>query len=134
MRPPDSLALAIGGVLVSAVAASFWYVTRNRITPAEREKRRRALVHLRGRMNDAEVTDITEEAVYYSYSVHGVNYLASQEIAPIRHLLRDNLGSLVGPATVKFISKNPVNSIVVCEDWSGFLRGTKHSAIKGAQR
>src|SRR5687767_10031120 len=129
MRPPDSLAFAIGGVLVSAVAVSFWYVTRNRITPAEREKRRRELVHLRGRMIDAEVTDITEEVVYYSYSVHGVDYLASQEIASIRHLMQENLGTLVGPATAKFITRNPVNSIVISEGWSGFLRGMKHSTI-----
>jgi len=32
--------------------------------------------------------------------------------------------SMVGPASVKYDPRNPANSIVLCEQWSG-LRGKK---------
>ena len=130
MRPGYEVAVAVAGVILSAVAAGRWYASRRRVSPADRERRRRALVNLEGRMIDAEVTDINDEVVFYSYSVRGVDYLASQEIVHIRHLMKEDLGSLVGPATVKFMNQNPVNSIVVCEDWNGFSRGKKKSTLK----
>ena len=130
MRPSYEVAVAVAGVILSAIAAGGWYASRRRQSPGDREKRRRALVSREGRMIDAEVTDINEETVFYSYSVRGVDYLASQEITELRHLMKEDLGSLVGPATAKFMNQNPVNSIVVCEDWNGFSRGKKKFTLK----
>jgi len=40
----------------------------------------------------------------------------------LQALLPSNPMSVIGPAQVKFDPRNPANSIVLCEEWSG-LRG-----------
>jgi hypothetical protein len=37
-------------------------------------------------------------------------------------LLPEDQMSMIGPALVKFDPRNPANSIVLCEDWSGLRR------------
>jgi len=48
-----------------------------------------------------------------------VEYNASQDIAALRDLLPAEPGRLVGMANLKYSPKNPANSILICEDWSG---------------
>lgn len=70
-------------------------------------------------MGDGHITDVSEQAVYYAYSVGGVYYTVSQEISELRDSLPENLESVIGPVTLKFLPGNPGNSIVVSEDWLG---------------
>jgi hypothetical protein len=51
---------------------------------------------------------------------------AGAAVLVIRLSLRKRLTSaaLAGPAIVKYIPRNPANSIVICEEWSG-LRARK---------
>jgi hypothetical protein len=114
-------------VLLLAVSAAFigvavWMMVNRRPSQVDEERRRRALVNARGRMVDGSVTDIHDTVLSYSYTVRGMTYIASQDVAALRHLLPEDLSATLGPVTVKYSSDNPANSIVICESWSG-LRG-----------
>ncbi|HEY6341416.1 MAG TPA: hypothetical protein VIY49_07995 [Bryobacteraceae bacterium] len=103
-----------------------------RRNPERRERRRRLHVNRTGRLGDALITEVSGELVYYTYSVHGVHYSASQDIAALREKLPPELGPWVGLANIKYSRKNPANSILVCEEWSGLRKGSARSAA-GAQ-
>jgi hypothetical protein len=107
---------ALGGLLL---ALSLWLLFRPRSTPAERERKRRLAVHSKGRVCDASVIDVRDNALYYRYSIAGVEYTASQDISNLRELLPPDPSVLIGPATLKYLPRNPANSIVICEEWSG---------------
>jgi len=95
--------------------------------PEKRERKRRLELHRRGRLGDALITEATDTMLYYSYSVRGVQYEASQDIDGLRHLLPTEPERLIGPASLKYSSKNPGNSILICEEWSG-LRAPSRAA------
>ena len=95
--------------------------------PEKRERKRRLELHQRGRLGDAQVTEATETLLYYSYSVRGVQYEASQDISTLRHLLPAEPERLIGPVSLKYSSKNPANSMLLCEEWSG-LRAPSRAA------
>lgn len=101
------------------VAALFAIIFRLRVTPDEKERRRRGRLHLLGRMGDGTLTDVDGDSVYYSYSIHGVDYNTSQDIGALRPLIPADADLLIGPVTLKYLVRNPANSIVVCEHWSG---------------
>lgn len=89
-------------------------------TPEELERRRRALIHARGKLGDGEIIDVTGTVIIYVYQVAGVGYEASQDVSALRSMVPADLISMVGPVSVKFDPRNPANSIVISEDWSGF--------------
>lgn len=111
------LLLAIAACLL--VAILFAVVFRLRVTAEEKERRRRTRLNLLGRMGDGTLTDVQGDSVYYSYSVHGVDYVTSQDISSLRHMIPADADLLIGPVTLKYLVRNPANSIVVCEHWSG---------------
>jgi hypothetical protein len=88
-------------------------------SPERHERLRRELLNRQGRLGDAFITEGTETAIYYKYSVHGVRYTASQDISMLRHQLPAEPERLIGVANMKYAVKNPANSILLCEDWSG---------------
>lgn len=110
---------SVGSVAVLSV--SVWLALRRRITPAERERRRRMALYEKGRMAEADVNDFggSGETVYYSYSVRGVSYEASQDLSALLQVLQVDSVASLGPATCRYDPRNPANSIVACEDWSG---------------
>ena len=113
-------ALAAGGVAV--VGLSAWGVYRylkNRPTPAELERRRRNNLHSRGKMGDANLLEFHDQLVFYSYAIAGVEYSACQDLADLQAQLPQDRWSTIGPATMKYDPRNPANSIVLCEQWSG---------------
>src|SRR6185295_8766416 len=119
MREPVELAIA-SGVAVVAIATAIVIVTlRRRKSPQERERLRRLAVNRFGRMGDAIITEASDGIVYYSYSIRGVEYTASQDISTLRDRIDVDLETLIGPVTLKFMPRNPFNSIVLCEEWSG---------------
>ncbi len=105
-----------------------YVLMRRRITPEERERRRRLAVNAAGRITDGVITEVhTMESpaggvsylVHFSYTLSGVTYSAAQDITHLlAHLHRDPR-LLAGPASIKYLPRNPSNSIVLCEDWSG---------------
>lgn len=114
----EQIALLVAAAcILSALAVTVAY--RIKMTPAERERRRRLKLNALGRMGDGVVTDVQDETLYFSYSVSGVAYNASQDVSRLRPVLPTELSQVVGPVWIKYLARNPANSIVVCERWSG---------------
>ena len=131
MRPSEELAI-LGGVAAVVLSAAIVIVVRRRKTPQERERLRRLAVNRHGRMGDAMITEASDQIVYYTYCIRGVEYAASQDISTLRDRITVDPDTLIGPVGLKFMSKNPFNSIVVCEEWSG-IRGPQPTLFqKGA--
>ncbi|HEY4363301.1 MAG TPA: hypothetical protein VGN17_20200 [Bryobacteraceae bacterium] len=108
---------ALAVVLIALAGFIAFRVVHN--NPEKRERRRRLHVNQNGRLGDALITEATDALLYYSYTVHGVDYSASQDIAALRDRLPADSGRIVGVANLKYSPKNPANSILLCEDWSG---------------
>jgi hypothetical protein len=98
-----------------------------RSNPEKRERKRRLELHQRGRLWDALITEASESMLYYSYSVGGVQYEASQDVSALREMLPPEPERLIGPASLKYSPRNPGNSILICEEWSG-LRAPSRAA------
>jgi hypothetical protein len=97
----------------------------------ERERQRRLAVNSGGRLIDGVITEAKDGAVFYAYSWRGIDYDCSQDVSVVPGLTSIDAGSLIGPVTVKFDPRNPYNSIVLCESWSGFPeRKNKLNQIK----
>lgn len=131
MRAPEELAL-LSGVAVVAIAAMIVIVLRPRKSPQERERLRRLAIHRHGRMGDAMIHEASDGIVYYSYSVRGVEYAASQDISTLKDRIAVDPETLIGPVTLKFMSRNPFNSIILCEEWSGIRKREYPLFQKGA--
>ena len=120
----ETVTLALAGVLVVLVAIMgyrAWLQTR--VSPEERERLRRAALVATGKMGDATLMEVHEDLLVYSYAVRGVEYTASQDVSALRNLLPTDLAAL-GPLSVKYDARNPANSIVIAEQWSG-VRASK---------
>jgi hypothetical protein len=78
-----------------------------------------------GKMGDATLVEIRDELLFYAYLVRGVEYTASQDVSSLRDRVPADL-SAVGPVGVRYDSRNPANSIVVAEQWSGLRLGESH--------
>ncbi len=115
--------IALGASAAVVLALLAWRFLRKKPTPEEIEKRRRATIQANGKLGDGEVVDVEGVAVVYSYSVGGVGYTASQDVSIFEAKLPENTMALIGPALVKFDPRNPANSIVICEEWSGLGGG-----------
>ena len=126
---PLGVQIAALCVLVAGlVAVAAWMVLRTRGTPEKRERQRRLAVHHRGRIGDAMINEVTADALYYSYSVGGVQYEASQDITALRDRLPAEPERLIGWSGMKYSSNNPANSILICEEWSGLRDPAAQSA------
>ncbi|MCX6620203.1 MAG: hypothetical protein NTY38_03835 [Acidobacteria bacterium] len=112
-------AALLGGVVIALLVVAVWMWLHPRVSAGEAERRRRMHIQLHGRIRDAEVTDVRDWTVYYTYSVAGVVYTASQDVSSLQEHVPEELAHVVGPAGVKYLTRNPVDSIVLCEEWSG---------------
>ncbi|MBI4463003.1 MAG: hypothetical protein HY653_08865 [Acidobacteria bacterium] len=100
--------------------------------PAELERCRREHVNRIGRIANGRVIELLDSPdgvvsdgphlISYRYEVRGVEYQAAQDLT----FLGDQAGTLdLGKVasgqsiSVKFDPKNPSNSIILCEVWSG---------------
>jgi hypothetical protein len=109
-------------VLIAAIVLRAWLLRRP--TAADLEKRRRLSLNQIGKMADAMILDVGDTTIEYSYDVRGVSYTATQEILALQDRLPQHRVSVTGPAAVKYDPRNPANSIVLCEDWSGLRHAT----------
>lgn len=119
LRAHPGAAAAAGTALAALIGLIVWLVVRHRPTPEEIEQRRRLMVCREGRTIEGEITDADAERLYYTYSVRGVEYAAAQEVAALLVFLPCEACRVVGEVSVRYLRKNPANSIVVCEEWSG---------------
>ncbi|HTQ58427.1 MAG TPA: hypothetical protein VMI94_28390 [Bryobacteraceae bacterium] len=107
-------------VLLAIIGVRAW--RRSRVTPEQKEHRRRRLLVATGKMGDARLLDIQSDLLMYSYDVRGAEYTASQDISALRAFLPADVASW-GHVLVKYDPRNPANSIVLAEDWNGFVGG-----------
>ncbi len=119
MSPNVQLAVLGGLAIVVIAVGARLLVKMVRRNPEKRERRRRLLVNREGRLGDALITEASETSIYYTYSVRGVQYEASQDVGTLRERLPAEPERLVGLANLKYSPRNPANSILVCEEWSG---------------
>lgn len=124
-----NLYLRVAAIIAAiALIVSAWLLSRRK-SAEEKERERRDLVSRAGRITDGTVIDVSEITshgkgnayfLFYRYQVAGVSYEASQDVTGLHHL-HINLSSYrIGlPASVKYDPQNPVNSIVIAENWSG---------------
>jgi hypothetical protein len=119
MREDTAAYIAITAAVVLLIALAWRAWLRRRPTLEELERRRRLSLNQFGKMADAMVIDVMETAIQYSYDVRGVEYTATQDISALQDRLPSHRLSVAGPAAVKYDPRNPANSIVVCEDWTG---------------
>jgi hypothetical protein len=106
-------------IALALIAGGVWLFLSSRLTAPQRERRRRLAVNKNGRMGDATITDVREAVLFYSYQVRGVCYATSQDVSDLQHLLPGDTSVLIGPVGLKFTPRNPANSILICEHWSG---------------
>lgn len=110
------------GLAILLVAVAVWIGNNKRNSPERREQRRRLYVNREGRLGDALIIDIVGESLVYQYQVHGVSYSGSQDVATLKQYLPADIEHLAGPTYIKYLMRNPANSIVLCEDWSGIRK------------
>ena len=132
LRSPRNLTLL--GVAAIAAGAAGYYFTRKRLTPEEIEFARRDKLAHTGRITDGCITDAdwptllgsdeplaSPSILTYSYLIAGVSYECAQDVTALPNLVRHVRIDL--PIQIRFDPRNPANSIVVAESWSGLRLG-----------
>ena len=130
LRVPQNLAAL--GIITAAIGTSVYLLTRRRPTPNEIEQLRRDTIATTGRITDGSITDTfgpnhspdhsadpihLPEVLVYRYVISGVTYECAQDVHTLPHLVRDVRVDL--PIQVRFDPRNPGNSIVVADSWTG---------------
>ena len=119
---PLILLAAVSASLLTTGAVVLFYRVRRR--PKDKEKHRRFTVNHNGRLGDATITEVADNTIFYSYSVGGVLYAASQDISQLGEYIPCDPERLAGGvASLKYSPNNPANSIILCEEWSGLRVG-----------
>ena len=119
----QAVTLALAGLLTVLLAILGYRAWRDsRVTPEERERRRREALAAHGKMADAVLVEIREDLLFYTYAVRGVEYTASQDVSALAERVPRDYSSIASVA-VKFDPRNPANSIVLAEGWSGLRVG-----------
>jgi hypothetical protein len=113
----------MGTLAIVLMAVGVWVVLKSRQTPAEREKKRRLAVNRWGRMGDANIIDVRDCILFFTYELQGVVYTTSQDVSEFKDALPVEPSHLIGPVGIKYTPKNPANSIIICEEWNGLRPG-----------
>lgn len=119
------LATATAVIAAGAGLAAWWVISR-RQSPEEIERQRREYLVEHGRIIDGTVLDWTEQTqtgdlktLLYTYEISGVSYECAQDLSYLQDRARVDASCLGMPASVRYDSKNPANSIIVAEEWTG---------------
>ena len=139
------LVIAMGGAAIAAIGMIVYAFLRPALDPEKEERKRRLHLNQIGRIAEGQVVDLVEhppeskqarkglfgagarplvdmrprQLVSYSYAISGVTYHTAQDITGLESQVR--LERLVPgqPASIKYDPSNPVDSILVADDWSG---------------
>lgn len=114
---------ASAGAVGCAVA---WWVLSHRKSAEEKERERREKLVQHGRIIDGSVLDWSDQpnssdlgTLHYRYYIAGVSYECAQDLAFLKGTALIDATCLGRPASVRYDTKNPANSIIVAEGWSG---------------
>jgi hypothetical protein len=125
---------AIAGGVAAAVALAWYIIRLRRVSPEEMERRRRVALATMGRIIDGVIVDaplyhqeeLAEGApalIAFRYRIAGVVYECSQDVTTLQTQIEDFRIDL--PVSIKYDPRNPANSIVVAESWSGLRTGVE---------
>ncbi len=121
----------IGGVAAGVavvVGGVWWYIAAHRLSPEEIERRRREELALGGRITDGVILDArtltnedsvsaTPDVLVYSYSLAGLTYNCAQDVSSLPN---EVTGFRIDQSVqVRYDPRNPGNSIIVSETWTG---------------
>jgi hypothetical protein len=113
-------------------------VLTHRKSAEEKERERREHLVLHGRIIDGAVLDWSEQpnsthlgTLHYRYYIAGVSYECAQDLTFLKGTALVDSTCLGRPASVRYDPKNPANSIIVAESWSG-LQHTNRSLVSDA--
>ncbi len=124
LRSPRLLSLlavaAAGGLGLVA-----WRMRQTPPDPEETERARRLFLAANGRLMDGTITETrwegdaisTPHTLVYQYRISGVTYECGQDVHALPTRVRGLRIDL--PVQVRFDPRNPGDSIVVAENWSG---------------
>jgi hypothetical protein len=127
MTPLRLYSSLLGTLVVLGLGALYWAHSRQK-TPEQREAERRRWLSATGRIIDGQVLDARELArqgsgpmqlLIYNYDVGGVGYECSQDITSLKDRVDLEDCRLGMVASIKYDPRNPGNSILVAENWSG---------------
>lgn len=138
------LATAAGAAAAGAAMLAYVFF-RPRVDPEEAERKRRLHLNQIGRIAEGQVVELAEHEaeppraqrglfgsrpqplaanrprhlVSYSYAISGVTYHTAQDITGLESQVRMERLVAGQPASIKYDPSNPVDSILVADDWSG---------------
>jgi len=120
---------AAGATLLAALAVgTLIYLRRKRPTEEELERARRKTLSQSGRVTDGMLLDVREITaedgspltfLEYSYRSGGVDYECSQDITTLLNVVDTKEMRAGFPASIRYETGNPQNSIILAETWSG---------------
>lgn len=115
-------------VTIGVAVASYALLRRKPKLANAAELERRTWLNTVGRITDGTVIDVQEittaadrpaTMLIYQYDVAGVSYEASQDVTYLRQWINLHSCRLGVPTSVKYDSRNPGNSMVIAEGWTG---------------
>ena len=143
LRSPKILT-GVAFTLAAVAAVASYTLTRKTPSAEELERERRELLAAMGRIVDGSITETQcwgdvpgpiPNMLIYRYRASGVTYECAQDVSPLQEHVRNVRIDL--PVQVRFDPRNPGNSIVVAESWSGLRIDHEHPiepiAIPGDQ-
>jgi hypothetical protein len=139
------LILTMGCAAIAALAMIAYAFFRPAVDPYEAERKRRLHLNQIGRIAEGQVVELIEHPpeskqarksffsksahplgdlgprhlVSYSYAISGVTYHTAQDITGLEGQIRFDRLVAGQPASVKYDTSNPSDSIIVADDWSG---------------
>jgi hypothetical protein len=128
MTPLRYYSLVLGSSAFAVATGTYYWLRSQRKTAEQREMERRLKLSALGRITDGTVLDTQEytsdgqqpvQLLIYTYDVAGVTYECSQDITHLREIVDVQSCKIGVPASIKYDPRNPGNSIVVAEAWSG---------------
>jgi hypothetical protein len=128
LQDRDPLPIGIAAGVIGVIAAIVVIVYLRRPTAFEIERRRREALAIHGRITDGVIVDAltlsgedsispTPEVLVYSYSVAGLTYNCAQDVSSLPDRVQ---GFRIDQSVqVRYDPRNPGNSILVSESWTG---------------
>ena len=139
------LVLAMGGAAIAAIAMIAYAFFRPAPDPEVAERKRRLHLNQIVRIAEGQVVELVEhppeskttrkglfgasarpladmrprQLVSYSYAISGVTYHTAQDITGLECQVRHERLVAGQPACIMYEPSNPVDSILVADDWSG---------------
>ena len=135
----------VAGAAAAGLAMVVYAFFRPAVDAEEAERKRRLHLNQIGRIAEGQVVDLAEHEpepgpaprglfggkapaaaparprhlVSYSYAISGVTYQTAQDITGLEGQVRMERLVAGQPASIKYDPANPVDSILVADDWSG---------------